>query len=89
MLRKTRLVLAAAFILASTSVIFAEDAGSSLTNKLTAATARGGYELSSRNVAWHYHRRHHHHRHRGYFARGARSGSWMNRASRVWDGGGK
>jgi hypothetical protein len=77
------MVLAAAFVLASTSVTLAED--SSFTNGLSAMTARGGYELSSRNVALRYH----HRRHRGTFGRGARSGSWINRASRVWDGGGK
>jgi hypothetical protein len=84
MLRKTRIALAAAFVLASTSVTLAEDGGNAFTGSSTAVQVQGGYELSSRNI-----RRHHHRRHRGYLVRGARSGSWINRASRVWDGGGK
>jgi hypothetical protein len=82
------MALAAALVLASTSATFAEDGSGTFTNRLNAMTAPawgGGYELSSRNVA----RRYHHRHHRGYFGRGARSGSWINRASRVWDGGGK
>jgi hypothetical protein len=89
MFRKTKMVLAAALVLASASATLAEDGSSSFTNRLNAMTARmwgGGHELSSRNVALRYH---HHRRHRGHLVRGARSGSWMNRASQVWDGGGK
>ena len=78
MLRKFATALAAAFLLGSASMALAEDSSSSFEGRLNAMTERAWaaqHPIVARDVALHHH------------AHGARSGSWMSRASQLRDGG--
>lgn len=80
MFRKSATALAAVLVLGSSSMAFAEDSSSSFEGRLNAMTERywaATHRLVTHSVALHH--RHH--------ARGARSGSWVNRASQLRDGG--
>jgi len=87
MFRKTTTALAAVLVLGSASMAVADDS-SSFDGRQNPIIENGSADLPVLvNVAWRRHLVSRRAALRGYYGRGASSGSWINRASQSRDGG--